>query len=250
MRWSARLMYAIIVLIRCSSRVEDDAMSISPSPSPDSTSTATPTVYQLRAVLHGVSPLIWRRLLIPADTSIADLHTIMQTAFGWDDEHLHRFVIHGTEYGVNHFAGPFRDDARRVRLGGLGLRITERFIYQYNFTSGWEVDLRLEQMLPTVPGRSYPRCVGGRRAGPPQDWAGPLDYLQRTLPYQVFEATLRAADIVEQLLDADEDGDLASVGVHRHELAALAPLLSLQRFDRRRLNQTLATRASSTRSAA
>ena len=87
-------------------------------------------------------------------------------------------------------------------------------------------------MLPAVPGRSYPRCVGGRRAGPPQDWAGPLGYLQRTLPYQVFEATLRAADIIEQLLDADEAGDLASVGVHRYELVALAPLLSLERFDR------------------
>lgn len=225
-------------------------MPISPSPSPDGTSTVLPTLYQLRVVLHGVSPLIWRRLLVPADTSIAELHTILQTVFGWDDEHLHRFVIHGVEYGVNHFAGPFRDDARQVRLAELGLRVTERFIHQYNFTAGWEVDLRLEQMLPAVPGRSYPRCTGGRRAGPPREWAGPLDYLQRTQPYLVFEAMLRAADIIGRLLEADEDGDLASVGVHRHELAVLAPLLGLQRFDRRLLNQTLATGAGSSRSAA
>jgi hypothetical protein len=224
---------------------------ISPSPFPDSASTATTTaVFQLRAVVRGVSPLIWRRLLVPAATSIAHLHTTLQTAFGWDDEHLHRFVIHGVEYGINHFAGPFCDDAHHVRLGGLGLRVTERFLYQYNFTAGWEVDLRVEQVLPAVPGRSYPRCVGGRRAGPPQGWAGPLDYLQRTLPYQVFEATLRVADIIEQLLDADEAGDLASVGVHRYELVALAPLLSLEQFDRRALNQTLATGTSSSRSAA
>ena len=31
-----------------------------------------PSVYQLRVVLRGVSPLIWRRL-IPADTTIAGL---------------------------------------------------------------------------------------------------------------------------------------------------------------------------------
>jgi len=33
-----------------------------------------PSVYQLRVVVRGVSPLIWRRLLIPADTTIAGLH--------------------------------------------------------------------------------------------------------------------------------------------------------------------------------
>ena len=33
-----------------------------------------PMVYQLRAVLRGVSPLTWRRLLIHGDSSIADLH--------------------------------------------------------------------------------------------------------------------------------------------------------------------------------
>jgi len=31
-------------------------------------------VYQLRVVLRGVSPLIWRRLLVRSDSSIADLH--------------------------------------------------------------------------------------------------------------------------------------------------------------------------------
>lgn len=40
-------------------------------------------VYQLRVVMAGISPLIWRRLLIPADTTIAGLHTVLQTAFGW-----------------------------------------------------------------------------------------------------------------------------------------------------------------------
>ncbi|HZM64701.1 MAG TPA: hypothetical protein VFC16_00170 [Nakamurella sp.] len=44
-----------------------------------------PSVYQLRVVVRGVSPLIWRRLLIPADTTIADLHAVLQVTFGWTD---------------------------------------------------------------------------------------------------------------------------------------------------------------------
>ena len=79
------------------------------------------TRYQLRVIVHGVSPLIWRRLLVPGDTTIAVLHAIVQAAFDWSGEYLHRFTVHGTDYGICYDDGPaFRDDARRVRLVGLG----------------------------------------------------------------------------------------------------------------------------------
>jgi len=51
-------------------------------------SAPVPSVYQLRVVVRGVSPLIWRRLLIPADTTIAGLHAVLQIAFGWNGDHL------------------------------------------------------------------------------------------------------------------------------------------------------------------
>jgi len=42
-------------------------------------------IYQLRAVLLGISPIIWRRLLIRGDSTIADLHDTLQITFGWSD---------------------------------------------------------------------------------------------------------------------------------------------------------------------
>lgn len=36
--------------------------------------TSERVILQLRAVLRGISPLIWRRLLVPSDTTIAQLH--------------------------------------------------------------------------------------------------------------------------------------------------------------------------------
>ncbi len=56
-------------------------------------------IYQLRVVLCGVSPLVWRRLLVVSTISIAELHEILQNAFGWSGEHLHRFLIHGAAMG-------------------------------------------------------------------------------------------------------------------------------------------------------
>jgi Plasmid pRiA4b ORF-3-like protein len=198
------------------------------------------TAYQLRLVLAGISPLIWRRLEVPAGTTVAGLHAIMQTVFGWSDEHLHHFTIGGVEYGIWHDGGPgFRDDARKVHLAGLGLRERERFSYEYNFFAPWRVDLRVERIISAQPGRVYPRCTGGRRTGPPEEWGGPWDYLERTQPYRVFDATVRAAEVIGQLLDADEHHDWSAVGDCREELAALRPLLSLEHFDRRACNRAL-----------
>jgi hypothetical protein len=115
-------------------------------------------------VITGISPLIWRRLFVAGQTTIAGLHSILQTVFGWSGEHLHRFRIHGTEYGTYSVGGFwFRDDAHTVRLGNLALRPRERFSYEYNFFAGWQVDLWVEQIRrSTEPGKGYLRCTGGR----------------------------------------------------------------------------------------
>ena len=59
------------------------------------TSPTSLSIYQLRVVLRGISPLIWRRVLVHSETSLAHLHTILQILFAWSDEHLHSFHIHG-----------------------------------------------------------------------------------------------------------------------------------------------------------
>jgi hypothetical protein len=50
-------------------------------------------IYQFHVLLVTISPAIWRRFLIRSDSSIADLHYILQIVMGWDDEHLHQFTI-------------------------------------------------------------------------------------------------------------------------------------------------------------
>lgn len=48
-----------------------------------------PVIYQLKVVLLGISPMSWRRLLVKSDSTIEDLHYILQIAMGWEDIHLH-----------------------------------------------------------------------------------------------------------------------------------------------------------------
>src|SRR4249920_1530155 len=60
-----------------------------------------PSLYQLRIVLREISPLIWRRLLVCSDTTLAQLHTMLQITFDWSDAHLHTFHVHGQDEGVS-----------------------------------------------------------------------------------------------------------------------------------------------------
>ena len=69
---------------------------------------------------------------------------------------------------------------------------------------------------------------------------GPWDYLQRTQPYLVDEAIVRAADILGQLLTSTDPDEVVEAGDWREEMTGLLPLLALERFDRRALNRALA----------
>ena len=209
-------------------------------------SVSSPAIYQLRVVLHGVSPLVWRRLLVASDTSLAQLHQILQRAFAWSDEHLHRFLIHGTAYGLPRLGGiSFRDDARRVPLSRFRLHRGEHFRYEYDFTADWKLDLRLERVLPFDPKRKLPSCTGGSRAAPPEGCAGAWAYLQRLDEHKShlpLEELGLMAEALQRWLDAEGDrhalGDLDEFREavdHVEAYRAFQP----DRFDRRALNRQL-----------
>jgi hypothetical protein len=76
-----------------------------------------------------ISPPRWRRLLVRSESSLAQLHDIIQIAFGWSDSHLHRFRIHGRDYGISQPGGPgFAQDAHQVRLADFQFRRNGRFL--------------------------------------------------------------------------------------------------------------------------
>jgi hypothetical protein len=63
----------------------------------------------------------------------------------------------------------------------------------------------------------------------------------------VYEAIVRATEIVGQLLHVEDPLEVVEVEDWREELAELRPLLELERFDRRALNRMLAELAATER---
>jgi hypothetical protein len=205
------------------------------------TNPPAPVVNQLKVVLRGVSPMIWRRLLVRSDSTIADLHTTLQVALGWSDEHLHRFVIHGKAYGISRIGGiGFSDDPNQVQLAEFGFRLRERFLYEYDFRDGWQHDVRVEAVQGVDPRRRYPVCLGGRRAVPPEDCGGAWAFLELRQRYSVVAVTRRLAELLGDLLVPAQPRcrrcQRAIVDEHRDELGELLRWAHADRFDRRQVN--------------
>ena len=190
------------------------------------------TVLQLRVFVREISPLIWRRVVIADDASLADLHSLLQVCFGWSDGHLHRFRIHGIEYGIwREGCAGYDKDARSVRLAELGLRVGERFVYEYDFGDWWVHDLRVEAIRPAGAGERLPCCVGGRRAGPPEDCGGPPGFMAWEDSHSLFELIDKARDLLA--------GVPVDVVFDDGERADLLAWVRRDRFDRREVNQQL-----------
>ena len=138
-------------------------------------SMADNSIYQIKVTLEDSKPPIWRRLLDCSDITLADLHRIIQAAFGWWDCHLHQFIIGEIYFGVPHpDYDDFLDmhDERDVTLRQVAPREGLKFRYEYDFGDSWLHQVLVEKILSPEPGQDYPRCIKGRRACPPEDVGG------------------------------------------------------------------------------
>jgi hypothetical protein len=46
---------------------------------------------QLKIQIRDEHPPVWRRLVIPRRFTLAQLHAVIQIAFGWENYHLYQF---------------------------------------------------------------------------------------------------------------------------------------------------------------
>jgi hypothetical protein len=191
-------------------------------------------VFRLHAWIRQISPMIWRRLQVRSDSTIADLHYTLQIAFGWSDAHLNQFHIHGQDYGVYHDGGvSFSTHPNQVQLCDFQFRINERFRYDYDFGDGWQHEVRVEARLAFDDKLIYPRCIGGQRRAPPEDCGGALAFMARrdAVPLQV-------EDLFEDIEADLEANDIEAVRDRVDDIEELREWMTLDEFDRnRRLKQ-------------
>jgi hypothetical protein len=119
-----------------------------------------------------------RVIAVRDDLTLVDLHYALQSAFGWDDDHLYAFWLDGRFWtsGDEHFTRPCAvgdppgapaSRSAAVRLDRLGLAEGRRIAYVFDFGDEWRVRLRVQQVADDD-GQPSPRLLGAVGVAPPQ----------------------------------------------------------------------------------
>ena len=137
--------------------------------------------YELLIALVDADPDIERRVVVPDQYTLADLHLVIQAAMGWTNSHLHTFTApDGREYGdlslddVGLDEIGFADDSTVVVADVLRAP-RDTLHYEYDFGNAWEHRIELMAIRAGEPSGA-PACIAGRGACPPEDCGGVYGY--------------------------------------------------------------------------
>jgi len=127
-------------------------------------------VAELKVLLSGSRPPIWRRVRLPVTATLGDLHDVIQVLFGWDGDHLHVFRA-----GKQQYSDPLMDldgtrDEEAIRLRDAMARNAGKISYTYDLGACWEHEITLEQTLTGDRGQDYPVCVTYKGDSPVEYW--------------------------------------------------------------------------------
>jgi hypothetical protein len=137
----------------------------------------------LRISLEGTHIPVWRRIRLDATLPLAALHDVIQSAFGWEDSHLHEFSV-GPAYSGGGVFIPADDIAHRdvegpvvpeeeIPIGMLLGSVGDHLTYLYDFGDDWIHHIVVESVDDPHPDSPAALCLDGGNMAPYEDSGGP-----------------------------------------------------------------------------
>ena len=155
-----------------------------------------PASLVLRIALHGVTPPVWRRVAIPSNTMLDEVHAMIQDAMGWYDAHMYAFeteehaILDPRSQNADYYA-----DAER--LVSIAAETGATFTYEYDFGDSWIHTVTLEEIRPGGPDNAF-TLLDGAGACPPEDIGG-VGWYQHLLDALADPTNPDHEDAVERL---------------------------------------------------
>jgi hypothetical protein len=141
-------------------------------------------IVQIKITLLDTDPEIFRRVLVYANTPLADLHDVIQNAMGWEHDHLYHFIKDKVIYVQDDdtdFGLLMRDRVKsesEYTVDDLVPNVRAKFLYEYDFGDSWMHEVKREKFTQAVTELQHPICLEGQGACPPEDCGGVYGYYQ------------------------------------------------------------------------
>ncbi|NDV83971.1 plasmid pRiA4b ORF-3 family protein [Bacteroides sp. 51] len=142
--------------------------------------------YLFKIQIKGITrPPVWRKLAVPSDFTFLKFHSVIQTAFDWEDYHLFEFM--DKEYQSNiRISIPAEDnlfefgygveaqDPSKTKLSDIFTNNVRKLLYIYDFGDNWVHEITLEDTSDDKTKKAV--CLSGKGACPPEDCGGTYGY--------------------------------------------------------------------------
>ncbi len=134
-------------------------------------------IVRLSITLRYVKPRVARRMDVPSNTHLKDLHLYIQAAMGWYNCHLWEFEARRYEQTAN-----WVYDNHDSRIDATLLDVIDflqgkpEFIYLYDFGDSWNHKVRIGKIQPARDDRRYPYLVSATGRCPLEDIGGAWGY--------------------------------------------------------------------------
>ncbi|MCA1321568.1 plasmid pRiA4b ORF-3 family protein [Bacillus tianshenii] len=149
---------------------------------------------QIKVTLELGNKKVWRRLTVPTSITFSAFHDVLQAAFGWQNSHLHDFLIYPPNTVSNvvvsrHRNSPIlnlvcakealeyeRDIPMKMENEvKLSEHLSSRMQYNYDFGDNWIHTIEVEKVLENHE-LNRPVCLRGEGNTPPEDVGGEPGY--------------------------------------------------------------------------
>lgn len=186
-------------------------------------------IARLRVEIDEVAPAVVRRIEVPLDIRLDDLHFVLQIAIGWQNCHPFEFRVDGASE-EKRWGLVDRDDPESSPLPAEGATLADLlqhgravFHYDYVFGEEWAHTIEVEAVAEADANLRYPRLVSAQGRCPPADIGGPMGYetylLALTDPLHLNHEGMREWD------DPDFDPHVVDEAALRANLANLGKYL-------------------------
>jgi hypothetical protein len=119
------------------------------------------TIARLKITLDEVEPAVVRRIEVPAEIPLSDLHLMLQAAMPWENYHMHEFRAGKRRWGEPWpeeecvFGDGPQDEADVTLDAAIAVSGRKKSLtYLYDFGDGWQHTVKLEKLVQPEDGVS------------------------------------------------------------------------------------------------